>query len=130
MRYQAVNTYTTIRSGGEILTHARDIGTSMRREDTSRKQAREAAAARKAEEKAERMRGRDRLNMLKKQEILDKIAQIKKVAGAAEGFDLTELDLETEYDPETHDSKMQRVFNDLFYQSTVCHPTCQLLFCT
>lgn len=107
------------RSGGEILTHARDIGTSMRREDTSRKQARESAAARKAEEKAERMRELDRLNTLKKQEILDKIAQIKKVVGATGGFDLTALDLETDYDPETHDSKMQRIFNDLFYQDTV-----------
>lgn len=95
----------------------------MRREDTSRKQAREAAAARKAEEKAERMRDLERLNSLKKQEILDKIAQIKKVAGASEGIDLTALDLETEYDPETHDSKMQRVFNDLFYQDTVCFPS-------
>lgn len=107
------------RSGAEIQTHARDVGTSMRREDTSRKQAREAAAARKAEEKAERMRELERFNALKKQEILDKIAQIKKVAGASDGFDFTALDLETEYDPETHDSKMQKIFNDLFYQDIV-----------
>lgn len=91
----------------------------MRREDTSRKQARENAASRKAEQKQERMRELERLNTLKKQEILDKIAQIKKVAGAAEGFDLTALDLESEYDPATHDSKMQRIFNDLFYEQTV-----------
>lgn len=100
----------------------------MRREDNSRKQARDSAAARKAEEKAEHMRARDRLNTLKKQEILDKIAQIKKVAGAAEGFDMTALDLEAEYDPETHDSKMQRIFNDLFYQDTVCGASMRLVY--
>lgn len=91
----------------------------MRREDKSRKQARDAAAERKAEQKKERMRELERLNSLKKQEILDKIAQIQKVAGVTEGLDLTALDLEAEYDPETHDQKMQRIFNDTFYQQTV-----------
>lgn len=91
----------------------------MRRVDDTRKQAREAVSARKAEQKLEKMRELERLNALKKQEILDKIAYIRKVAGTDDNFDLSALDLESDYDPEKHVSKMNKVFNEAFYEDTV-----------
>lgn len=101
-------------AGGEIQTHGRDAGASLRRVDDSRKKAREQAAARKAEQKQERMEELKRLKNLKKQEIMDKIAKIKEVAGV-DGVDFSGLDLDEEYDPSSHAAKMARVFNENFY---------------
>lgn len=55
-----------------------------------------------------------RLKNLKKQEIMDKIAKIKEVAGV-DGVDFTGLDLDEDYDPDSHAAKMASVFNSEFY---------------
>lgn len=104
-----------VSAGNEIQTHARDIGKSIRREDDSRKKARESKKERKDAEKQQRMEELKRLKNLKRQAIMDKLEKIKEAAGAADDFDFTILDLEAEYDPATHGSKMAAVFNENFY---------------
>lgn len=107
--------------GNEITTHARDAGIdkSVRKTDESRKVARQAVKDRKAALKLERAEELKRLKNLKRQEILDKLAQIRTVAGATEDFDFDGVDLEGEYDPDAHASSMAKVFDERFYENNV-----------
>ncbi|KAG0366155.1 KRRI-Interacting protein 1 [Gamsiella multidivaricata] len=51
---------------------------------------------------------------MKKQEIFNKLKQIQEITGnKTVGFE--EIDLETEFDPEDYDQKMQNVFSESYY---------------
>ena len=107
--------------GDVLTTHGRDAADmqSVRKVDESRKQARQAVKDRKAAEKAERTEELKRMKNLKRQEILDKLAKIREVAGAEDGFDFDQLDLEGEYDLDKHAQSMSKVFDDKFYENEV-----------
>lgn len=116
MQYDRILKQISVDSAGnEIQTHAREIGTSVRREDDTRKRIRESSKMKKTQEKQERMEELKRLKNLKRQEMLDKISRIRQVAGIADGSNMEALDLEGEYDPLSHDTKMAAVFNESFY---------------
>lgn len=97
-----------------VVSHARDTGPSARRKDDSRKLAREAVKARKEEEKRQRMEELKRLQELKKTEVMEKLDIIRKNAGA-EDCNLDDLDLDSDFDPESHDRRMEKVFDSGFY---------------
>ncbi|MBW0523322.1 hypothetical protein O181_063037 [Austropuccinia psidii MF-1] len=100
-----------------ISTHARDMGDSVRRKDESRKLNREAVKSRKEEEKQQRMEELQRLKQLKKKEIIEKLDVIRKNAGDV-GCNLSDLNLDSDFDPEGHDQQMQKVFDNEFYNKT------------
>jgi len=100
-----------------VTTHARDTGPSARRKDDSRKLAREAVKARKEEEKRQRMEEIERMKALKKEEVMKKLETIRKNAGA-EDCNLDDIDLDSDFDPDSHDRRMQKVFDNDFYGKT------------
>ncbi|EFP77203.2 hypothetical protein PGT21_009875 [Puccinia graminis f. sp. tritici] len=100
-----------------VTTHARDTGPSARRKDDSRKLGRDAVKARKDEEKRQRMEELERMKALKKDEVLKKLEIIRKNAGA-EDCNLDDIDLDSDFDPESHDRRMQQVFDNDFYGKT------------
>ncbi|PLW51921.1 hypothetical protein PCANC_01954 [Puccinia coronata f. sp. avenae] len=100
-----------------VTTHARDTGPSARRKDESRKLAREAVKARKEEEKRQRMEEVERMKALKKEEVVKKLEIIRKNAGA-EDCNLDDIDLDSDFDPDSHDRRMQKVFDNDFYGKT------------
>ncbi|KAH9815248.1 KRI1-like family-domain-containing protein [Melampsora americana] len=97
-----------------IVTHARDMDHSVRRTDDARKTARAAAKARKREEKQQKMDELNRLKELKRTALMAKLDVIKKNAGA-EDFNLDDFDLESDFDPDSHDRRMCNAFNNEFY---------------
>ncbi|WAR52415.1 hypothetical protein PtB15_1B857 [Puccinia triticina] len=100
-----------------VTTHARDTGPSARRKDDSRKLGREAVKSRKDEEKRQRMEELERMKALKKDEVMKKLEIIRKNAGA-EDCNLDGIDLDSDFDPESHDRRMQNVFDNDFYGKT------------
>ncbi|KAG0151841.1 hypothetical protein CROQUDRAFT_667555 [Cronartium quercuum f. sp. fusiforme G11] len=97
-----------------IVTHAREMATSVRRTDDSRKTARKMAEARKRDDKQQRMDELDRLKELKRAALVAKLAIIKKNAGA-EDVNLDEFDLDSDFDPDSHDRRMGKAFDNAFY---------------
>ncbi|KAI7962943.1 hypothetical protein MJO28_001037 [Puccinia striiformis f. sp. tritici] len=100
-----------------VTTHARDTGPSARRKDDSRKLGREAVKARKDEEKRQRMEELERMKELKREEVMKKLDLIRKNAGA-EDCNLDDIDLDSDFDPDSHDRRMQHVFDNDFYGKT------------
>ena len=98
-----------------MTTHARTLA-STRRGDEKRKRERERKRAAKEEQKRKEMGEIARLRNLKKLEIEERIRRVEGVAGAG-GW--TEKDLEGDFDPEEWDRRMQRVFNENYYNE-VC----------
>ncbi|EFP85539.2 uncharacterized protein PGTG_11895 [Puccinia graminis f. sp. tritici CRL 75-36-700-3] len=80
-----------------VTTHARDTGPSARRKDDSRKLGRDAVKARKDEEKQQRL-------TCYFIDVLD--------------CNLDDIDLDSDFDPESHDRRMQQVFDNDFYGKT------------
>ncbi|KAI9601545.1 hypothetical protein H4Q26_001369 [Puccinia striiformis f. sp. tritici PST-130] len=100
-----------------VTTHARDTGPSARRKDDGRKLGREAVKARKDEEKRQRMEELERMKELKREEVMKKLDLIRKNAGA-EDCNLDDIDLDSDFDPDSHDRRMQHVFDNDFYGKT------------
>ena len=99
----------------------------MRRKDTKRTEKRHSDKERKALEKEKKKEELKRLKNLKKKEIVDKLKQVEQVSGAsALGFE--HIDLDGEFDPEEHDRKMQKLFDDEYYTKDVRHPLAPRLF--
>ncbi|POV94507.1 hypothetical protein PSHT_16181 [Puccinia striiformis] len=88
----------------KITTHARDTGPSARRKDDSRKL-------------ATRMEELERMKELKREEVMKKLDLIRKNAGA-EDCNLDDIDLDSDFDPDSHDRRMQHVFDNDFYGKT------------
>ncbi|KAF9012710.1 KRI1-like family C-terminal-domain-containing protein [Cyathus striatus] len=105
-----------------IAAFPRNIGSTVRREENTRKEARERRKQRKEEEIQKRKEEVRRLKALKMREIRRKLDMIgmeggllKKGEGAEAGGvvdeALKELDLEGEWDPEKHDQQMAGLFD-------------------
>lgn len=93
--------------------HPRNISTLARRQDTSRKEAREKKKQRKEEEKEQRREEVKRLKALKMREIREKVEKIEKEAGdGLAKTALAELDLEGDWDPSKHDEQMDQLYDD------------------
>ncbi|KAF8947835.1 hypothetical protein BGZ47_007644 [Haplosporangium gracile] len=100
--------------GDKLTGYSRTIDDSVRNADDKRKRQRKAAKERKNEEKIRQMEELKRAKNLKKQEIFNKLKQIQEITGnKTVGFD--EIDLETEFNPEDYDQKMDRMFSDKYY---------------
>ncbi|GAC98060.1 potential nucleolar ribosome biogenesis factor [Pseudozyma hubeiensis SY62] len=97
-----------------IPTYSRTPKESARREDNTRKRKREERTARKDEEKRLKMQELSRLKNLKRQEIVDKLKKLREVTGSS-AVDLDGLDLEGDFDPDSHDKAMQKAFGDQYY---------------
>jgi len=101
------------RSGGaDLVTHARDAASSVRKPTTAvsaRARARDAAKQRKEEEALQRKEELRRLKALKRKEVEEKLKQLAEAAGAgAEGLD--EIDLDGEWDEAKHEEAMRKVY--------------------
>lgn len=112
-----------------IATHPRNV-TSVRRTDTSRKEARENKKARKAEKMLAKKEEVKRLKALKLREYRDKLEEVRKEGGLGKGKGkqkvgaeweedenedwgaLGELDLDGEWDPEKHDAQMGALYDE------------------
>ncbi|KAG0045032.1 hypothetical protein BGZ83_009720 [Gryganskiella cystojenkinii] len=100
--------------GNSLTGYTRTIDDSVRNKDDKRKRQRQAAKARKSEEKVRKLEELKRAKNVKKQEIYDKLKQIQEITGnKTVGFD--EIDLETEFNPEDYDNKMETMFSDKYY---------------
>eukprot|EP00041_Stephanoeca_diplocostata_P036181 m.1307472 g.1307472 ORF g.1307472 m.1307472 type:complete len:577 (+) comp24818_c0_seq13:201-1931(+) len=98
-----------------IATYPRNVDSSMRQKSNKRKEARQRAAERRAEEKLIKTEELKRLKNLKKQEILEKLEQIKEISG--HGLEhLEAVDIEKDFDPEEHDRQMAAAFDDKYYE--------------
>lgn len=102
-----------------IATHPRNLPSLVRRQDTSRKEAREKRKQRKEEEKALKREEVKRLKALKMREIRGKIEKIEQEAGKglkSDALKSLEEDLDDDWDPTEHDAKMKRLYDeDTFY---------------
>ncbi|KAF5383395.1 hypothetical protein D9757_006159 [Collybiopsis confluens] len=97
-----------------IQTHPRNIPSLVRREDTTRKHARERRKQRKEEEFQQKREEVKRLKALKMKEMRAKLDRIGKEGGRNFEDDpgLQELDLEGDWDPEAHDRQMAGLYGD------------------
>lgn len=102
----------------QIKRYPRTIQNSMRREESKRKEQRQKAKDRKEDAKARKKEEVQRLKAFKRKEILDKIQTLHEIAGNSE-LNLTEVDIEGDFDPEEYDRRMQELFNDDYYQEGV-----------
>lgn len=99
--------------GTQIVSHARTIPDSMRRPDSRRKKAREARQLRKQQEKAAKTEDIKRLKNLKKREIQARLLAIQEAAG--DGVDISGIDLEGDFDPDSFNKQMESKFGDEYY---------------
>ncbi|KAJ3726986.1 KRI1-like family C-terminal-domain-containing protein [Lentinula raphanica] len=97
-----------------IQTHPRQIPSLVRREDTTRKEARERRKKRREEEIQQKREEVKRLKALKMKELRSKLDRIGKLGGKNIENDpeLQELDLEGDWDPEAHDRQMAGLYGD------------------
>ncbi|KAG0265343.1 KRRI-Interacting protein 1 [Linnemannia exigua] len=101
-------------AGNKLTGYSRTIDDSVRNADDKRKRQRLAAKERKKEEKIRQLEELKRAKNLKKQEIFNKLKQIQEITGnKTVGFN--EIDLETDFNPEDYDQKMDTMFSDNYY---------------
>ncbi|WBW70907.1 ribosome biogenesis protein Kri1 [Schizosaccharomyces osmophilus] len=101
--------------GSEIAAHPRDVPDSMRRKDDTRRLARERKRERHEEEKRKRVEEMNRLKNLKQKDLEEKLNQVAEIAGTND-IDISELDLEGDFNPEEWEAKMAQIFNDKYYK--------------
>ncbi|KAK0566756.1 Kinetochore protein Spc24 [Tilletia horrida] len=101
----------------QSFARSNQLKDSVRREDDSRKKKREERKARKEAEKQEKMAELERYRSLQKEEIRDRVRRILKEAGAEEEEQFAQLDLDGDFDPDTHDRAMSTAFNQSYYAS-------------
>ena len=103
--------------GANIVSHARRIEGTVRREDTSRRDKRRERKERKLAEK-ERLKAEvRRLKNLKREEIQRKMAQIASVGGLAGAEAVAAANLNKEFDPEEHDRLAAQMYNEEYYEA-------------
>lgn len=122
------------RDAGTIKTYPRNLASTVRREDTTRKEAREKRKARKEEEKLKKREEVKRLKALKMKELKAKLERIGKEAGRtwteaeeergqfttwsrwliqeakATDLALQALDLDADWDPIAHEKQMGALY--------------------
>ena len=102
-----------------IVSHARTIEGTVRKDSTTRRDARASRNERKVSEK-ERLRGEvRRLKNLKREEIRAKMAQIAQVGGLAGADAIAAADLNSEFDPVAHDKLMSRMYDEQYYSGVL-----------
>ncbi|KZT04845.1 Krr1-domain-containing protein [Laetiporus sulphureus 93-53] len=95
-----------------IARYPRNIPSLVRRQDSSRKEAREKRKARKEEELLKKKEEIKRLKALKMKEIRTKLEMIGREGGKSleASKALQELDLEGDWDPEAHERQMAELY--------------------
>ncbi|KAJ7594856.1 KRI1-like family C-terminal-domain-containing protein [Mycena floridula] len=94
-----------------IKTFPRVLPTTVRREDTTRKDARARKKERKEAELQKKREEVKQLKSLKMKEIRAKLDRIGKEGGIDDpGLSLQELDLEADWDPDAHDQQMAALY--------------------
>lgn len=95
-----------------IARHPRNLPSLVRRQDSSRKEAREKRKTRKEEELLKKKEEVKRLKALKMKDIRAKLEMIGKEGGKSleESKALRELDLDGDWDPEKHDQQMAELY--------------------
>uniref|UniRef100_A0A182QY25 Protein KRI1 homolog n=1 Tax=Anopheles farauti TaxID=69004 RepID=A0A182QY25_9DIPT len=97
-----------------IKQYPRSVDDSVRVEHNKRREQRQALKERKQREKEQQRRELEELKAVKLREIREKIQRLKEIA-ATDNLAMNEDDLESEFDPDEHDRRMQRMFNDEYY---------------
>ncbi|KAF7293992.1 Kri1-C domain-containing protein [Mycena kentingensis (nom. inval.)] len=97
-------------NGAEIKTYPRNLPSAVRREDTTRKDARERRKQRKQEEMAARKEDVKRLKGLKMKEIRVRLERAGVAAGEAESLRDLGIDLDADWDPDAHDKQMAGLY--------------------
>ena len=127
-----ISSHPLLPSGAaSITTHPRDIASTVRRTDTTRKEARERKKQRKEDELLKRKEEVKRLKALKMKEVREKLERVGREGGrsvredgkkdkdvvmcsvAADVFStiaLDQLDLEGDWDPDAHDKQMADIY--------------------
>lgn len=98
-----------------IKRYPRTIENSVRMVDSRRKEKRVERQERKVQEKKDKFQEIEMLKELKRKEIEEKVAQLKAVTGEEE-FNVDEMDLDGDFDPDEYDKKMQAIFNSEYYE--------------
>ncbi|KIY63150.1 Krr1-domain-containing protein [Cylindrobasidium torrendii FP15055 ss-10] len=98
----------------EIKSYPRNLPSLVRREDTTRKDARQRKKERKAAEMQEKKEEIRRLKALKMKDIRAKLDKIAHEGGKLFDNDpeLRELDLDADWDPDAHDAQMAGLYGD------------------
>ncbi|KAF7289267.1 Kri1-C domain-containing protein [Mycena indigotica] len=96
--------------GNEIKTYPRTLPSTVRREDTTRKDARERRKQRKAEELAQRKEEVKRLKGLKMKEIRARLERAGVATGEVESLNELGIDLDAPWDPDAHDKQMAGLY--------------------
>ncbi|KAL8133764.1 uncharacterized protein LOC141712655 [Apium graveolens] len=110
--------------GDRVLGHSRVVEGSVRKKTNARKLQRERKEERMAQAEFERKEELKYLKNLKKKEMTEKLKKIREIAGIGDGGEckLDLSDLEDEFDPEEHDKKMKKAFNDDYYKANDADP--------
>jgi protein KRI1 len=98
-----------------IKRYPRTMEQSLRKTDDKRKVKRAETKERKQKEKQQKMQELKKLQELKRKEIEEKIQKLKEITGNTD-IQFKDDDLESDFDPEAHDKRMQSLFNDEFYE--------------
>lgn len=101
--------------GANITTFQRNIKESYRAQDDSRKIKRKEREQRQEDIKQKLKSELEMAKEFKKQDILKKIEAIEKIAGTDKIKEIVD-ELENEFDPESFDKKMNKIFNDEYYE--------------
>ncbi|KAJ7643238.1 KRI1-like family C-terminal-domain-containing protein [Mycena rosella] len=96
--------------GSQIKSYPRNLPSLVRREDTTRKDARERRKQRKEEELAKRKEEVRRLKGLKVKEIRARLEKAGVSTGTAESLEELGIDLDAPWNPEEHDQQMQKLY--------------------
>ncbi|KZT64882.1 Krr1-domain-containing protein [Daedalea quercina L-15889] len=95
----------------EIARYPRNIDSLVRRQDTSRKEAREKRKARKEDELLKKREEVKRLKSLKLKDLQARLEKIGKEGGKSLASKaLQELDLDADWDPAAHDRQMAELY--------------------
>ncbi|KAG6897712.1 hypothetical protein C0992_011922 [Termitomyces sp. T32_za158] len=97
-----------------IPTYPRNLSSLVRREDTTRKEARERRKQRKAEELQQKREEVKRLKALKMKEIRARLERVGREGGKSLEHDqaLQGLDLDADWDSAAHDRQMAELYHD------------------
>merc|ERR550519_1275714 len=94
-----------------IKRYPRTIKDSMRQKDEKRKLKRKEVEERKEKEKQQKKEELKMLKAMKRNEIMEKLEKLRKITGN-EDMDFKDEDIEADFDPEEHDRRMQKVFEE------------------
>ncbi|XP_070048235.1 uncharacterized protein [Nicotiana tomentosiformis] len=110
--------------GDRVWGHSRKVEGSVRKKANARKLQRERKEERMVQAEEERKEELKRLKNLKKKEMREKLEKIKETAGIGEDEVclLDVADLEEEFDPNDHDRKMKKAFDDAYYEANDMDP--------